>query len=289
MLTKLNDYNECQAQEYFMPLKHTAILSSLLIFNPITVVATQPAINTSSLDCVIIPGKTVELSSSVRGRLKQVLVERGDKVKKNQVVARLNSSIEKANVALSRKRADGDSDINSKKEKYEFSKRSLERINTLLTNNAISEKARDESRTNARIDELEYSGAKEQKEILKLEHKRTVALLSMREIRTPIDGVIVDRYKSPGEYIDEEAVLKIVQINPLNVELIAPMSLFGKFTQGKEVIVKPEAPIGGEYKAKISIIDDIIDDASGTFRVRLILPNPKGIIPAGLGCHIENL
>lgn len=270
-----------------MPLKLTAILPALLILNPITLMATQPLLNTGSLDCVIKPGKTVELSSSVRGRLKQILVDRGDKVKKNQVVARLNSSIEKANVALAKKRADSDSDISSKKEKYEFSKRSLERINTLLTNNAISEKARDESRTNARIDELEYFGAKEQKEILKLEHKRTVAILSMREIRTPIDGVVVDRYKSPGEFIDEEAVLKIIQINPLNVELIAPMSLFGQFKQGSDVVVKPEAPIGGEYKAKVSIIDDVIDDASGTFRVRLILPNPKGIIPAGLGCVIE--
>lgn len=248
----------------------------------------QAAMNTSSLDCVIKPSKTIELSSSVRGRLDSVLVERGDKVRKNQVVARLNSSIEKANVALAKKRAGSSSDINSKKEKYEFSKRTLDRINTLHSNNAVSEKARDESKTNARIDELEYLGAKEQQGILQLEHKRTVEILKMREIRTPIDGVIVDRYKSPGEYIDEEAVLKIVQINPLNVELIAPMSLFGQFKQGVEVIVKPEAPIGGRYKASITIVDDIVDDASGTFRIRLNLPNPEGKIPAGLGCLIES-
>ena len=270
-----------------MHFKYTSILSTILILTPLSVMATQSVINTSNLDCLIKPSKTVELSSSVRGRLKQVLVERGDKVKKNQVVARLNSSIEKANVVLAKKRAASDADINTSQEKYKFSQRTLERINTLHSNNAISEKARDESKTNARIDELDYLGAKEKQEILHLEYKRSLELLKLREIRTPIDGVIVDRYKSPGEFIDEEAVLKIIQINPLNVELIAPMSLFGQLTQGSEVLVKPEAPIGGEYKAKISIIDDVIDDASGTFRVRLILPNPKGLIPAGLGCVIE--
>lgn len=244
-------------------------------------------INVGSLDCLIEPSQTVELSSSVRGRLDEILVDRGDVVKKDQVVARLNASIEKANVILAKKRVDSVSDINAKKERYQLSKRSLDRINALHKKKVVSEGERDEAKTSARIDELQYLDAKEQQDVLRFEHRRSVEVLKLREIRSPIDGTIVDRYKSAGEYIDEEALLKIVQIDPLNVELIAPVSMFGQFKEGIDVIVKPEAPVGGQYEAKIVIVDDVIDAASGTFRVRLKLPNPDGIIPAGLGCSID--
>ena len=43
--------------------------------------------STDDLDCVIDPYKTVELSSSVQGVLEEVLVKRGDTVKKGQVLA----------------------------------------------------------------------------------------------------------------------------------------------------------------------------------------------------------
>ena len=43
------------------------------------------------------------------------------------------------------------------------------------------------------------------------------------------------------------------------------------------------------YAAKVSVIDRVIDAASGTFRVRLELRNPNHAIPAGLRCRIEGL
>jgi multidrug resistance efflux pump len=37
-------------------------------------------------------------------------------------------------------------------------------------------------------------------------------------IRSPVNGVVVERYLSPGEYIENQSVLKLAQIDPLNVE-----------------------------------------------------------------------
>jgi len=48
-----------------------------------------------------------------------------------------------------------------------------------------------------------------------------------------------------------------------------------------------EAPIGGLYKANVTVVDQIIDAASGTFGVRLTLPNPKNTIPVGLKCKVR--
>jgi len=40
----------------------------------------------------------------------------------------------------------------------------------------------------------------------------------------------------------------------------------------------------GVHKARVVVVDKVIDAASGTFGVRLTLPNPGRRIPAGLKC-----
>jgi len=49
--------------------------------------------------------------------------------------------------------------------------------------------------------------------------------------------------------------------------------------------VIPEQPIGGSYTAQVQVVDLTVDAASGTFGVRLTLPNPGNRIPAGVKCR----
>jgi hypothetical protein len=51
--------------------------------------------------------------------------------------------------------------------------------------------------------------------------------------------------------------------------------------------VHPEEPIGGSYRATVTVVDRVMDAASGTFGVRLALPNPELHLPAGLKCKIH--
>ena len=47
--------------------------------------------------------------------------------------------------------------------------------------------------------------------------------------------------------------------------------------------------VGGQYSAKVTVVDKLVDAASGTFGVRLELPNPGNQLPAGLKCRINFL
>ena len=51
--------------------------------------------------------------------------------------------------------------------------------------------------------------------------------------------------------------------------------------------MKPEAPLTGEYTAKVTVVDRVVDAASGTFGVRLELPNHDLKLPAGLKCSVR--
>jgi membrane fusion protein (multidrug efflux system) len=56
---------------------------------------------------------------------------------------------------------------------------------------------------------------------------------------------------------------------------------------GQTAIIYPEDPVKDAYQATVTIVDRVADAASGTFRVRLTLPNPDLAIPAGLRCGIK--
>jgi membrane fusion protein (multidrug efflux system) len=73
----------------------------------------------------------------------------------------------------------------------------------------------------------------------------------------------------------------------LIVVVIAPVQLFGKIKKGMKAKVIPEEPIGGHYTARVVIVDRVLDAASGTFGIRLQLPNRKYKLPAGLRCQVD--
>ena len=51
----------------------------------------------------------------------------------------------------------------------------------------------------------------------------------------------------------------------------------------------PEAPLDEPRPAEVAIADPVIDGASGTFGVRLLLPNADLEIPSGLRCEVRFL
>ena len=83
--------------------------------------------------------------------------------------------------------------------------------------------------------------------------------------------------------------MKVAQIHPLRVEVIAPVTLFGKITFDTLAEILPEATVNGTYTAKVTVVDRVVDAASGTFGVRLDLPNPNYRLPAGLKCKVRFL
>lgn len=214
------------------------------------------------LEGLIEPSENVELSSQVPGVLVEVMVERGDHVSEGQIVARLNSKVEEAMIELSRA-------------KLEFGRRKVVRNEELFKDKLISEHEKDEMETEIRLAALELRDAEER--------------LNLRNIFSPIDGIVMERMLSPGEYINDGAVMHIVAIDPLFVEVVAPVECYGKIKKGGKAEVIPGEPLGGSYMSQVAIADKVIDAASGTFGVRLELANSEGKLPAGLKCSVRFL
>jgi multidrug efflux pump subunit AcrA (membrane-fusion protein) len=107
-------------------------------------------------------------------------------------------------------------------------------------------------------------------------------VVEQHQIRSPIEGVVVETLLRPGEFRDDQSpIMTLAQIDPLRVEVFVPAEFYGRVGIGDEAEVQPEAPIGGAYRARVEVVDRVLDAASGTFGVRLALPNSDRHLPGG--------
>jgi len=239
------------------------------------------------LACVMKPYMEVSLGAPVEGIIQHVHVERGDWVTKGQAIVTLEASVEKATVDLAKAKAEAEATIKSTQAKMAFSARKLERATDLYKSNSIARHELDEAETERSLAELTYLEAVEKKRMDELEWRRATAALNLRTISSPLNGVVVERLLSPGESVGKTPILKLAQINPLRIEVFAPLSLLGKLKPGMKAEVHPEGGAASTYQADITVVNRVVDSASGTFGVRLEMPNPNNALPAGLACTVK--
>ncbi|MCZ6774820.1 MAG: efflux RND transporter periplasmic adaptor subunit [Proteobacteria bacterium] len=245
--------------------------------------------NLSELDCVIEPHMVIDLSSRVDGIVETMEVERGEYIEKGQVLVRLESSVERAAVAEAQVRAEAMTEIRSSNVTAEFAQRRNDRIQELHRSHAVSTDQLDEIKTEYELSRLQLERATENQLIAKLGLRQAVEVLNRHTLRSPIRGIVIQHYLAPGEAVEEQPIMRLAQIDPLRVEVIVPVTAFGTIKVGQRAIVRPEAPMEGDYSVTVTVVDGVADAASGTFRVRLGLPNADYSLPSGLRCRVTFL
>ena len=269
-----------------MTAGHKRVISRALALGTLLCSGGAAANDVNTFDCVIQPTEVVELSSAVPGIIDTITVDRSDPVEKDQVVATLKSAVEQAQVELSKQRAGFDGEFESKRASRDFARRSQKRTQDLYGKKAVPFQVLDEAKTDAILADTELQTAEQNKIMAELELARAEATLELRIVRSPISGVVVERLQSPGEYVENKPILRIAQLDPLRVEVIVPVSRFGTIKRGMRAEVTPELARKRKYIAEVTIVDKVVDAASGTFGVRLELPNPGNFIPGGLRCNL---
>jgi RND family efflux transporter MFP subunit len=240
-----------------------------------------------SLDCVMEPHEIIDVASRVDGIVDELAVERGDFVEAGQVLAKLDSGVEEAAVAAARSRARARAELDANSISVDFAERRQERLQKLYQDKVISSEQMDEVATEAELSKIRLDQARENRRIAELELARSIEVLERHTITSPVDGVVVQRYLAPGESTEDQPIMRIAQIDPLRIEVIVPVIAFGSISKGQGAYVYPEAPKEGKFPAEVTDVDRVADPASGTFRVRLTMPNPDYAVPSGLRCSVE--
>ena len=266
-------------------------MSRMLCLLACTGAAAAPSSRAGQFDCLIEPRQTIEVRPYTEGLVAKVLVQRGDTVRAGQVLVELESGLERASADVAKYRAQMEGTVKSRESRLAFLAQKAGRREQLVKENYISRQDHDESAAEHRLAQAELLDAEDTRKLAGLEYQRSIEQVRLRTIRSPIDGVVVDRLINPGELADNRDVrkplLKLAEISQLHVEVLLPSSAYGALKLGDQIEVLPEQPVGRRLRATVKVIDKVFDPASGTVGVRLSLPNPGGAVPAGVKCKAE--
>ena len=264
------------------------ILSKKTIFNLILaamlLLATAVCAETVEYDGLIEPNVVVDIGAPAEGIVARVTVDRSSSVKKGQILVQMNSSVERAVLEKAEAMATFDGEIDLQQTQRAFAIRAHDRFRQLK---GIANHDKDQAATEIIRAGHRLKKAREKSTLAKLELQKARAILNRCSIKSPISGVVVERYVSPGEYVNNQPLLRVVQIDPLQVGVIVPAQMFGRIIPGMTATIVPELPEYGEQTATVTIVDKVVDAASSTFGVRLELPNVEHQMPSGLRCRVR--
>ena len=240
-----------------------------------------------ALGCLIEPDQVAEVGSQVIGVVERIEVERGATVKAGQPLLLLRASVERANAVAAQTRARVDADVLAAAANLGLADQKLKRAESLVAQGFVSEQATEQARGEAEVARQKLRQVGAQQRISQEEQRVAEAQLALRTVRSPLNGVVVERYINVGERVEERPLMRVAVINPLRVELMVPTAMYGSLAVGDRVAIRPELPGAEPVMAAVRHVDQVLDAASNTFRVRLTLPNPQLKLPAGLRCKAD--
>lgn len=240
-----------------------------------------------ALDCIVEPAQRLDLGSPVAGILARVLVERGATVSAGQIVAELHSEQETARLRTAEARAASDALIQSREASRKLAETAHTRTQDLLGRRVATEQQAQEAAAQLETAAMDLRLAELQHHLDQLGVEEARAEVELRRIRSPIDGIVVERAQGPGEYVFQDRhVLSVAQVHPLHVEAWLPQELYARFRIGAVVQVRLSQPAETVVPARLTIVDQVFDAATGTFGIRAEIDNPDHQIPAGQTCAL---
>jgi RND family efflux transporter MFP subunit len=258
---------------------------------PILLAALAAPACAAEFSCLLEPRKVVELRSPSMGLVERVDAERGQFVRAGQVLVSLDSGLERASLNIARHRATMEGAISTGQSRLAFSTQKYQRRQELLRAKYVSQQDHDETATEMKLASSELQDARDNRRLAELEVTRNEEQIRLRAIRSPVSGVVVERNVQAGELADpgeqRKPLLRIADIAVLHAEVVLPAEAYAFVKPGQRATVRAEVPRKVEAQAIVRVVDKVLDAASGTFGVRLEVPNPGLDIPAGIACRVE--
>lgn len=237
--------------------------------------------------CLIEPEQVADVGSPVTGVIERLPVALGDSVDAGQPLAMLRADVERANAGVAALRSQVDAEVKAAQANVVLARQKVDRARQLLAQEFVSAQAVEQAIAEAEVAVQKLKMAQSQQRIYGQEQAVAQAQLGLRTLRSPIRGVVVERYNNVGERVEDRPVVRVASIDPLRVSLMVPIAQYGQVAVGDTMSIRPELPGLDAVRATVQYVDKVVDAASNTFRVRLALPNPGHRLPGGLRCKAD--
>jgi len=221
------------------------------------------------------------------GALLEVLIEEGDTVKKDEVIAVLDGRRLKAQIAEAKAEVTvAEAFQHQKESRVERSTIDLKMKEKLFGDGAVSEAELLDARSANNVDRSVAQAAGDSVAAAKSRLELFTVRLTDLEIRAPFDGRVVERHAELGEWVAAGSpVATLVSSGEIEAWLKVP-ERFAESIRGQEIPVTVKAT--GQTVTSISLrVVPEAQAATRTLEVIATLPNPGGTLLPGLSVTAE--
>jgi HlyD family secretion protein len=202
-----------------------------------------------------VEGGIIAVAARRGGIIREVLVQEGDRVVKDQVLARQENdearlSADRANAEVTQARAQ----IVATQVQLSAARRELDRLSSLAGSNFVAAQRIDQARDAVRIAEANLGAQKAFVGTTLARKNEADYNLEMTIIRAPADGRIVRRYANPGSGASTLNVSNLFDLEPNNARIVRAEiaeSALPAVTIGQAVEISPEADDTKIYTGKV--------------------------------------
>jgi RND family efflux transporter MFP subunit len=212
------------------------------------------------------------ISPVITATISTIAVRAGDEVKRDEVLAKLDSRELQAKVDRAHQA------VVAAKANLSLAERDFERIQRIFRadSGAVSRAELDRVQASARTARAQLLAARRQEDEAK-------TALSYSTLAAPISGRVVERYADPGDTARQgEALLRIYDPATLRLEASVRESVASKLTRGQSLTARVDAL----DKAFQAVVDEIVpsaDPGSRSFLVKVALKDSSGLYPGMFG------
>lgn len=197
-----------------------------------------------------------DVIAKVDGEVRELHVEEGEMVTKDQVLATLDG--DRLRLELSESQA-----------RLRKMQRDFQRNQELQEKGLISE---------GDFEKIQYD-----LEALQASFNLASLELDYTQIRAPISGVVSERYLKLGNTIKTgDSVFRVTSLDPLVAYMFAPEREFRQIAAEQPVLIEIDALTGPPVTASVTRISPIVDPDTGTFKITIELNGADRRIKPGM-------
>jgi membrane fusion protein (multidrug efflux system) len=198
----------------------------------------------------------VTVSADLPGVVTEIAFESGRAVRKGDVLVRLDTSQEEAQLAAALAREN-------------LARLDLDRMKGLRAKGITSQA------------ELERAAAEEEQSAARAGEIR--AAIARKTIRAPFTGLAGIRAVNLGQYLSSgDPIVSLQSLDPIYATFSVPQQAAGSMRLGARVEVSAEGLGGEPFAGEITALDSVVDEATRTIRVQATLANPGQRLRPGM-------
>jgi RND family efflux transporter MFP subunit len=233
--------------------------------------------------------QTVDVAPRTSGRLLSVNVQLGDRVRRGQVLAKVEDReiVEQVRAAEASQEV-AKATIRQREADLNVSQLNFERSKNLFSRGLLAKQALDdaESRYIASVAQLDLSKAQLSQNDARLQELRIN--LQHTSVTSPVDGFVGKRNVDPGAMVNTNtAIASVVEISRLKLIVNVVEKDLRMVTAGDVGIVEVDAYPGEKFNGRIARVAPVLDPATRTASIEIEIPNSDARLKPGMYARIS--